>query len=666
MKLFTAIRIPAEDAKEICSFASSVLNSQIENCRDLHITLQYLGEQSSVNEILTNLSDVAFKPFNLSYANLNCFINRPADSNVIWQEVADPQNYLLQLHNNIAQTLQDIDYKKTDKYIPHITLSYTEDEINTQVINSLNSPLNGKNLSVNCFELCEVLDDDQVPHFRTIARFRLDESRKRSAIHLVWINDFHGAIHEEENTPGAARLITAVREYIRANPDTEVLFGGDNFFGDPVCELFDGRPVVDMMKFLNVKASVIGNHDFDLDRASLQKCGDEGNFVFLAANVNSPEQTFIRKSLTLNIGGFTVGLIGFSSKEPLPGPDHPLDWEGCEIQDGIRYAGEYLRNCKCDLKIAVTHYGLREGANDQIRGEEAMSLISIPNGFDAVLTAHYHQLFRFSKGSTAVLQAGCKGRYFGVLRFTFNEDRKLLSTVPLLFEVGKDIQPDPVMQQKTDAYFREGMKTLGQKIGSASENIPHRMSGFRIPFTGTALTQIVTRSMRESTGCQIAIAYSGRFGFDGFRSGPIRLYDYKQQFPFRNFLVTMKLTGQQIRSILEAGFRFPEEGLPSPLAVGGLNLSLDPSRPAGCRIISIVDDQGNILRNNELYDVVTENYLATDPFGIPFSDGTAIRQLDQNIYDLVLEHIRKNSPITNSLPAKISIERKNIHAGSIG
>lgn len=658
MKLFTAIRINKKDADTICKYAESMLEYTIESAEDLHITLQYLGEQADVNSIMSRLANVAYEPLRLTYEQFHSFSNMPVCSNVIWQGVRDDENHLHKLHELTSEYLRDIDYEKSRPYTPHITVCYTEDTIEPCVIDTLCSPLYGKQFLVDSFELCEVLDDSCRPHFRTVAHFKLDPGQTRKTAQILWVNDLHGSISETDTEPGTAKLAAAIRDYVHLNPDTKVIFGGDNFFGDPVSDMFKGIPVAEAMKAMNVSASVIGNHDFDVEDMDLRKCSESGNFDFIAANLQSENSESVCDSIILKINGFNIGILGLSTKEPLPGPDHPECWNAYSIEDGTGIAEQFLEECDCDAKIAATHYGLRETSCGGFIGDEALKLLDLNDGFDGIFTAHMHQAIQFSKGKTAVLQAGCKGRYYGVIRMTFSEKRQLLSAIPLLYKVDQSVEPDPDIQSMNAAWIRRAMTKLNRQVGFASENLPHRDSDFHVPLSGTALTKIASDCMIEVSECDIALLYSGRVGFEGFKQGPITLYEYKKQFPFKNSLAKLKLTGGQISKILEAGFRTAEEGLPSPIAVGGITVIIAPERQIGNRIIRIMDKEGRELRNDIEYDVVTENYLLTDPFQIPLSQGKDVKYLEENLNSLVLNYFLTHPSIKNEVPANIIIQRR--------
>ena len=80
-------------------------------------------------------------------------------------------------------------------------------------------------------------------------------------IKIACVNDFHAALQQTEAVPGCARFLTALRHWKQANPESLIVFGGDNYLGDPTSEYAGGTPVTTLMRELDVKASALGNHE---------------------------------------------------------------------------------------------------------------------------------------------------------------------------------------------------------------------------------------------------------------------------------------------------------------------------------------------------------------------------------------------------------------------
>lgn len=84
-------------------------------------------------------------------------------------------------------------------------------------------------------------------------------------IDIIALNDFHGALVSSgpnDRNPGADKIVQAVLYEASQNPNTLVLAAGDMYIGTTISNSFYGEPVSQMLRLINVDASVIGNHEF--------------------------------------------------------------------------------------------------------------------------------------------------------------------------------------------------------------------------------------------------------------------------------------------------------------------------------------------------------------------------------------------------------------------
>jgi len=110
--------------------------------------------------------------------------------------------------------------------------------------------------------------------------------------------------------------------------------------------------------------------------------------------------------------------------------------------------------------------------------------------------------------------------------------------------------------------------------------------------------------------------------------------------PFGNTVMSVELTGEQIKNALEK----------SPLSekllqVSGIKVEYDISRPAGSKVVSALVD-GKPLDPEAVYKVAINDFLAAggDQFAV-FKQG-ANPVPGPALLDLVIERIRNNSPIS--------------------
>ncbi len=177
------------------------------------------------------------------------------------------------------------------------------------------------------------------------------------------------------------------------------------------------------------------------------------------------------------------------------------------------------------------------------------------------------------------------------------------------------------------------MKTeFSRVIGTAATDLTRDYSG------ESNLGDTVADAMRDATGAQIAFQNGGGIRAD-IPQGPITLDAVFTAMPFDNDLVSMDLTGEQIRGLLERSVLSK-----TMLQVSGIQIVYDMSKPAGAKVAS-VEVAGKPMAARAAYRVVTNDFLASggDQFNIfkkgrNISSGPAQR-------DAVADYIRKNSPI---------------------
>ncbi len=126
-----------------------------------------------------------------------------------------------------------------------------------------------------------------------------------------------------------------------------------------------------------------------------------------------------------------------------------------------------------------------------------------------------------------------------------------------------------------------------------------------------AIGDLFADAMRAETDADIAITNGG--GIRGGRIYPpgttITRRDMMAELPFRNTIALLDISGRAIRAGLENGFsalpraagRFPQ--------VSGLNIVVDPSRPVGQRVVSVMAD-GKPLDDAKIYKLATNDFMA--------------------------------------------------------
>lgn len=505
----------------------------------------------------------------------------------------------------------------------------------------------------------------------------MTETHKNNGIKSIWllcINDLHAQLEEREGSPGGAKLVTAVREFSSAHENTVVLFGGDNYKGDPVSEHLKGKPVSAMMRMMKVRASAIGNHEFDFGMEQMKQWQEEGEYQFLAANLienkTGRPPDFIKPFLVLERSGVRILLIGLVLPERLDTADRPGEMRDYHILDreqSIRRVREIIARHRTDIDavVALTHYGLRYQQGTGLpSGEEAVELCRRVPELAGVFTAHLHQLMALQIYGAAVAQGGSKAQGLAYIRLEFARTNQLLRAVPGYCDlriVQAELLPDRRLQTLWKSYKKTAMSHLGKRIARLSAPVYHRnRENYEVDPEGTPLSYLAVKIMSEETGCPIVLFYSGRIGL-GFEAGDLTLYDCYRTLNFRNEIVTMKLSGAAIKANVGLGLRTLAGENASPIAVYGLKVRADFSKLPGERLVKLELADGSNLRPDKLYDVTMDEYMADNAMGFDFSSGTEITFTGVSLRDCMIAQIEREGNIETGFLKQI-IDVARLHA----
>ena len=121
----------------------------------------------------------------------------------------------------------------------------------------------------------------------------------------------------------------------------------------------------------------------------------------------------------------------------------------------------------------------------------------------------------------------------------------------------------------------------------------------------STLGDVVADAMRAESGADFAFTNSGGLRAD-LPAGPITKGSVYDVIPFDNTLVLVKLTGAEVRRMLEDGLA---HGRISPQS--GLRYRFDLSRPEGSRLLALTLADGSPLDEARTYTVAVNNFMAS-------------------------------------------------------
>jgi 5'-nucleotidase len=465
-------------------------------------------------------------------------------------------------------------------------------------------------------------------------------------IDIVSINDFHGRLEAVTPAAGAAVLGGMVDAFEAANPNTLFVSAGDSIGASTFTSFIQqDQPTIDALNAIGLDASAFGNHEFDQGQDDVNdRVIPESEFPYLGANIYSTatgEPAYQQYALE-EVDGVTVGFIG-AITEDMPSLVSPAGIEGLEFRDiptEVNRVADQLSdgnesNDEADVLILLVHEGAATGdiasATDDSKFGEIVTGVNAD--VDAIVSAHTHQLYDHeipvpgTDKVRPVIQSAEYGENFGHLSLSVDpETGELLSisaeVLPLfgMYAPAPEVAAivaDAVAVAKELGSVKVGEITAdfnrAKQTAAASENRGGEST------LGNFVAD-VQKWATQDAGSQIAFMNPGGLRADlkyassgaGDPAGNVTYAEAAAVQPFANTLVTTKLTGAQLKQVLEEQWQPAGSSRPF-LKLGvsaGFEYTYDPAGPAGDRIDAISLD-GEPIDPAATYTVTVNSFLAS-------------------------------------------------------
>jgi 5'-nucleotidase len=436
-------------------------------------------------------------------------------------------------------------------------------------------------------------------------------------IQVIGTNDFHGRLLPDAgNAAGAAPFATAVKELRAENPDTVFVAAGD-LVGASTFESFiqKDEPTIDALNAMGLEVSAAGNHEFDQGYADFEgRIRDRANWEYIAANIDYdasvPEADRLAETWTKTIDGKKIGFVG-AVTEDLPALVNPAGIDQLtvtDIVDATNAAAAALKADGAEVVVLLVHEGAPTASCSA--GTDAATtwgniVQNSSSDVDAIISGHTHLAYncKYAVADWAnravtkrpVVSAGQYGTNLNKLVFKFDEGSGELAAISqdVIATAGVGYAPDPTVQAIVDdaVDFAEaaGSAQLGRMTGDfkRARYLPGGVSTENRGGESTLGNQVaeIQRWATDQAGIDTDIAFMNPGGLradmpvtivdqaylDAHPGSGLALGDkiltYRNAAdvqPFANTLVNLKLTGAQIKTVLEQQWqRTPQGGVPS-------------------------------------------------------------------------------------------------------
>jgi 5'-nucleotidase len=477
-------------------------------------------------------------------------------------------------------------------------------------------------------------------------------------VQILALNETHGQLvplnREGRPAGGAGALAAYLQREESENRRTLILDSGDFMQGPPISSFFQGESAVEVFNEMGVDAVAVGNHEFDWGRETLAARQKQSQFPFLAVNIveertgKPPEG--IKPFLVRKLCGVRVGVIGVANPDT-KSVTLPTATEGLEFLDRARTAQAVnaavaeLRAREVETIVVAAHQGL----TTPTEGDLADLVTRLSQEIDLVVAGHIPLEFSTTINGIPVVQPFGNTRGYADVTLTVDpRTRDVVDVEATLDPTWVDeITPDAEVQTIVDRYQAVIDEALGKTVGEAVTSVARDRNA------ESEMGNFVADAMRgHVAGVDFALTNAGGLRAD-IDAGPITLGEVYAVLPFNNTLVTMDLTGDQVRRALEEGYRPDRYGV---VQVSGLRWTVDPDAPAGSRVTAVTLPDGTPLDAAATYRVATNNFMAAggDEF-TTLTQGANTVDTGVDVVDTVVGYLERSSPVDPQVEGRLTV-----------
>ena len=502
-------------------------------------------------------------------------------------------------------------------------------------------------------------------------------------IELVTLNDFHGNLEPSKYVwdsvkGGGPRTIeaggidtigAALQAWRRDDPQLLLVGAGDLVGASPaISSMWADEPTIGAMNLLGLRASSVGNHEFDAGRVELlrQQMGgckspradkackyapDFGGakFSYLAANVidTATRKPVLPAYKIETAHGVKVAFIGTVLKSTAEAAlaSGIAGLEFIDEADAINRQLPELRQQGVGVFVALVHQGgstvekFDQPDCSKLTGPVVDIVKRLDPAVRLVVSGHSHKGYLCQVDGRTVTQSDMGGHVLGRIALTVDTQTNTLKDIRARQEVmvpGK-WPKDPQLAAYLETARERSAALLAQPVARLA--VPSVVRK-RADSGESALGDLVADSVLQAGrpfGVQIGFMNNGGMRQDlDTDNGRASVGQTRMVLPFGNTLVVMNLKGWQILDLLEQQWSGGREDIRGLLQVSeGFTYQWDARRGDGSKVVpGSAKLNGKPLEREASYRVMVNNFLAEGGDGFPmFANGrnrtdTGIRDID--------------------------------------
>ncbi|CCD86096.1 putative 5'-nucleotidase [Bradyrhizobium sp. ORS 285] len=512
------------------------------------------------------------------------------------------------------------------------------------------------------------------------------------SLRILAINDFHGNLKPpssgirvaDPNDPtkssvvpagGAAQMASLVKLLTDGQPNTIFVSAGDLIGASPfLSAMFHDEPTIESMSQMGLALSAVGNHEFDEGKDELLRMQNGGchptdgcrgpqpftgaKFHYLAAStfLKGTDKTVFPPYEIRTFEDIPVAFIGLTLKGTA-GIISPASSAGLEFRNEAESVNALIPELKAKgvqaIVVLIHEGGWPSGGMNEcpgLSGPIVDIVKDLDSAVDIVISGHTHQAYVCTIDKRLVTSADKFGTLVTAIDVKLDRTTHgIISTSATNIVVDATLPKDPTQTALIDAYEKLAAPIANQPAGVITQVLSRLPNAAGESALGDVIAdaQLAATSAPDKGSAVIAMTNPGGIRTDLARrdDGAVSFADVFASQPFRNQLVTVTLTGAEIKAALEQQWLDPAR--PRILQIShGFSYAFDAKQPAGARIdAATMTLNGKAVDPAASYRVTLNNYLALGGDG--FTTFKSGREPIVGPYDdeALFAYLKANSPL---------------------
>ena len=521
-------------------------------------------------------------------------------------------------------------------------------------------------------------------------------------LRILAINDFHGNLRAPSGgitiadpadktkkiampAGGAEHMATLVRQLREGRGNTVFVAAGDLIGASPLLSaMFHDEPTIESMSMMGLEIASVGNHEFDEGKDELKRMqsggchpddGCQGPHPFLGAKFHYLAASTVEKSSGKTLfppyevrqfGGIPVAFIGLTLKAT-PDIVSPRGVADLEFRDEAETVNALVPKLKARgveaIVVLIHEGGLPTGDYNECQGISG-PIVDIVKRFDravdVVVSGHTHRAYVCEIDGRLVTSGDKYGTIVTAIDLKLDPVSRDIVSAKANNNIVRTASyaKNPDQTALLESYDKVAAPIANRAAGSITETLSRAPNEAGESALGDIIAdaQLAATSADDQGAAVIAFTNPGGIRADIAKKqdGSVTYGEVFASQPFRNQLVTLTLTGAQIKALLEQQWLDPKR--PRILQLSkGFNYTWDGAKPYGERVIA---DSMSLNRARidpaTNYRVTVNNFLADGGDGFTVLKQATARQVGIYDVDALYAYFQANSPLAPAATDRIA------------